>query len=164
MPGTLEKSASFFSGCWNGIGAGCGWIVFNLMWVAMLGFAAWYGYGSYNLTTNGAVVTGTVIENRVVSDSEGGDTYKPIIQYDVDGETYTLESLNSSDPPAYRVGERVSLRYNPAKPEDARINSLWDLWLVPCLLGPAALVLAVVINGGYFIAWRRGTLFQDSDD
>ena len=50
------------------------------------------------------------------------------------------------------------------KAAEARINSLWDLWLLPCLLGPGALVLAVVINGGYFLAWRRGTLFTDSDD
>jgi hypothetical protein len=62
------------------------------------------------------------------------------------------------------VGERVSLRYDLDNPAQARINSLWDLWLVPCLLGPAALVLAVGINVGYFIAWRRGTLFEDSDD
>ncbi|MCC7358926.1 MAG: DUF3592 domain-containing protein [Anaerolineales bacterium] len=163
MAGALEKSTSFISGCWNGLGAGCGWVVFNLMWVVMLGVAAWYGYGSYTLTTSGRTVTGTVIENRVVSDSDG-DTYKPVIEYEVNGQTYAFESPNSASPPAYAVGERVTLRYNPDNPQDARINSLWELWLLPCLLGPAALVLAVVINGGYFLAWRRGTLFEGSDD
>ncbi len=160
--GTLEKSASFISGCWNGLGAGCGWIVFNLMWVVMLGFAAWYGYGSYTLTTSGGTVVGTVIENRVVS-GEDGNSYKPVIEYEVDGETYTFESLNSSDPPTYRVGQEVTLRYNVDKPGEARINNLFELWLMPAILGPAALLVALVVNGGYFLAWRRGTLFRDTD-
>jgi hypothetical protein len=159
----VEKTGSFLSGCWNGLGVGCGFIVFNLMWVAMLGFAGWYGYGSYALMRTGATVLGTVIENRVVS-GDDGDSYKPIVEYTVDGETYTFESLNSSDPPAYRVGETVSLRYDPAKPQVARINSLFDLWLMPAILAPVALVLALVVNGGYFIAWRRGTLFESHGD
>lgn len=163
MASTVEKTTSFLSGCWHGLGAGCGWIVFNLMWVIMLGVAAWYGYGSYTLTTNGAVVTGTVIRNVEV-DSDDGTSYKPVIEYEVDGATYTYESINSSSPPAYRVGQEVSLRYNPDDPEDARINNLFELWLMPAILGPAALLLAVVINVGYFIAWRRGTLFTDQGD
>ena len=86
--GTLEKSASFVSGCWHGLGAGCGWILFNLMWVAMLGFAAWYGYGSYTLTTSGGTVVGTVA---------GDDTILVIAREPMTGAELatTVENLSS---------------------------------------------------------------------
>jgi hypothetical protein len=159
---TLQRSLEFAGGCWNGLGASCLLVFFNLVWVAMLAGAVWYGYGSYTLTVNGGVVLGTVIENRPVEDSEGV-TYSPVIDYQVNGETYTYEGENSSSPPAYEVGESVSLRYDRQDPTRARINNLWELWLVPALLCPAALVLALVINVGAFLAWRRGQFGLDDD-
>jgi hypothetical protein len=159
---TLERTLNFAGGCWNGLGAGCLLVFFNLFWVAMLAGAIWYGYGSYTLTANGGTVTGTVIEN-VAIDGSDGVTYSPLIEYEVDGQTYVYDGENSSSPPAYQVGETVTLRYDRENPARARINNLWELWLVPALLCPAALVLALVINLGAFFAWRRGQFGLDDD-
>jgi hypothetical protein len=158
---TLQRSLDFAGGCWNGLGASCLLVFFNLFWVAMLAGAIWYGYGSYTLTVNGATVTGTVVENIAV-DGQDGVTYSPLIEYEVDGQRYTYEGETSSDPPAYRLGEIVTLRYDRENPARARINSVWELWLVPALLCPAALLLAVLINVGFFRAWRRGQFGLDN--
>lgn len=74
--------------------------------------------------------TGTVIELREVKgNAEVGTTYKPILKYkDKNGREYIYNSANSSDPPAYDVGERVEMFYNEANPEEAFINSVWEKW------------------------------------
>jgi hypothetical protein len=158
----LANTSSFLGGCWHGVGAGCGWVLLNLLWVGMLGIALWYGYTSYNLVSTGATVSAIVTENRAVSD-EDGTSYKPVFSYVVDDRTYTYESINSSDPPAYRVGDRVTLRYDRANPALARVDNIWELWLLPGILGPVALIMALLVNGGYFLAWRRGTLFEGNN-
>jgi hypothetical protein len=40
-----------------------------------------------------------------------------------------------SSPPAYEVGERVTILYDPTSPKEAKINSFGELWLWPLLLG-----------------------------
>jgi hypothetical protein len=159
---TLQRSLDFADGCWKGLGASCMLVFFNLFWVAMLAAAAWYGYGSYTLTVNGDTAVGTVVENQEVDGSDG-ITYSPVIEYEVDGVVYTYVGENSSSPPDYAVGETVTVRYNRDDHAQARINSVWELWLVPAILCPAALVLAVVLNAGAFIAWRRGQFGGDDD-
>jgi len=160
---TFEKTANFISGCWSGLGVGCAFVVLNLVWLGLLGWAAWYGYDSYTLSTTGKLVDGVVIGNETHS-SDDGPSYSPIIEYAVDDRTYEFHSQNSADPPKYDEGEHVTLRYNPDQPDQARINDLWELWLLPAILGPSALLMALLVNGGYFVAWRRGTLFDDHSD
>ncbi|KXK56197.1 MAG: hypothetical protein UZ05_CHB002000300, partial [Chlorobi bacterium OLB5] len=58
--------------------------------------------------------TGIVIELREVKENaEVGVTYKPILKYkDKNGKEYIYTSANSSDPPAYNIGEKVDMFYN----------------------------------------------------
>ncbi len=158
---TFEKTGSFISGCWSGLGVGCGFVVLNLIWVGLLAWGAWYGYDSYKLSTDGQTVTGVVTGNERHSNDDG-TSYSPIIAYDVDGRTYQLHSQNSADPPKYAEGDQVTLRYNPAQPDQARINDFWELWLLPGILVPAGLLMALLVNVGYLVSWRRGTLFIGS--
>lgn len=140
---TLDSAA----GCLDHLRSGCLWLVLNLVWVVMFGAASYYGHTSWELSRGGVSVEGTVValkESPATADS--GITYYPVITYNVKGQVYTFTSSNSSDPPAYHVGERVRLRYDPADPHRARIDSWYELWLMPTVLGGAALVVAVVVN------------------
>ena len=81
-----------------------------------------------------AEAQGTVIELRADSGNHG-TTFYPIIKFaDQTGHGHTLYSSTGSYPPAYEVGERVSVLYDPANPKDARINSFVGLWLWPLIL------------------------------
>jgi Protein of unknown function (DUF3592) len=86
--------------------------------------------------------TGIVIELREVkSNAEVGTTYKPILKYrDKNGNEYVYTSANSSDPPAYAVGEKVEMLYSEADPDEAFINSFWEKWT-----GTMALFLCGVV-------------------
>jgi len=143
----LWRSLDTAEGCWERLKSGCLWLLLNLVCIILLSVAYYYGHTSWALSQHGASVDGTVValhESRATSDS--GVTYAPVVRYDVGGRTYTFTSSNSSDPPAYKVGERVALRYDPADPARARIDSWWELWLMPVMLGVSAAVVAVVVN------------------
>jgi hypothetical protein len=153
----LWRALDTAGGCLAYLRSGCVWLLLNLVWIVMLGAASYYGQTSWALSQSGVSVEGTVIalkESPATQDS--GVTYYPVIKYDVGGQTYTFESSNSSDPPAYNVGERVWLRYDPADPHRARIDSWYELWLMPVMLGGAALVVAVVINVLAVMSIMRG--------
>jgi hypothetical protein len=121
------------------------WIFLNLVWIILLGVAVYVGRGSWELKQKGASATGTVVSLREVDETDNtGVTYAPVISYAVQGHTYTYESSNSSDPPAYDVGEKVALLYQPDDPEEVRVNSWFDLWFLPAMLGGAGVVVAIV--------------------
>jgi hypothetical protein len=82
-------------------------------------------------------VQGAVIELKEGSSSDHSHpVYYPIIRYaDTAGQEHTLYSGTGSFPPAYAVGDRVSVLCDPANPNEAKVNSFSDLWLLPLILG-----------------------------
>jgi hypothetical protein len=90
-------------------------------------------------------VQGTAMANEERANDEGKQFYYPKIAYPAsDGHTYTLAPDTGSRPADYHEGQAVSVLYDPAKPEDARIDSFWGLWLVPVVCGPVALAMLVL--------------------
>ena len=126
---------------------GCAFFLLPISALIMLGVSIWYGYSSYIFSTTGIEVQGTVVRLES-SFSDGSTTYSPVFSYAVDGQQYEYESVNSSSPPANQVGDVVTLLVDPEEPGRARQNSFWELWLLPCILGPVALfmlMLSVII-------------------
>jgi hypothetical protein len=140
---TVEKVA----GVANRFQIGC-WIVFANLFLG--GFCLWgvyAGYVSWKLEQNGEATTGIVTQLEEGSDSDGNCcVYSPVIEFEANGQTYSFESDNASYPPAYEVGEEVSVLYDPADPNTAQINKWTERWLVPVILVPAMLLTALVVN------------------
>ena len=55
----------------------------------------------------------------------------PVVDYQVNGQQFSFQSSMSSDPPAYFVGEKVTVIYRPNNPASAQINSFTERWLFP---------------------------------
>ncbi len=131
-------------GCLNRVGNGCTLMFVNIIMLVCLGIVGYFFYTSWNLQRNGVTTTGVVVSLEPHSD-EDGETYSPVVSFTAQGKSYTFESSTSSDPPAYRVGEEVSLRYDPANPQRADIDSFvtspWLYGIVLAVLGIATLVL-----------------------
>ena len=54
-----------------------------------------------------------------------------------------------SSPPGFQPGQVVTVRYDPANPQDARLTGLTRLWFTPMLLGGMRifiLVLGIVLS------------------
>ncbi len=134
---------------------GCVMIGVNLL---LAGFFAWGVYAAftaYRLETNGLVAEGVVIEMDA-STSDGSTTYSPFVEYQVDGQTYTFDGGISSNPPQYRVGDLVNVRYDSSDPSRAQIDKWSERWLMPVILIPAMCFTAILVNGIAFLSWRKG--------
>lgn len=63
-------------------------------------------------------------------------TYYPVLRYQTqEGTSHEVVSPVGSNPPRYREGEQVTILYNPANPQQVRINNFLNLWLMPLLFG-----------------------------
>ncbi len=131
-------------------------IVFFIAGIAMVG----WGYVNVKNKIDGTAFVkteGTVLKMREVKSVEDGNiTWVPIITFtDRAGNEHTFESSVSSDPPAYKIGEKVPLLYPEGKPNDVFIDSFMEKWLTPILLGVGGLVLFIVSLWMVFTAFRR---------
>lgn len=81
---------------------------------------------------------GTVVRLRA-GDSGG---YLPVVVFEVSGKgPVEIEGTIISEPPAYQVGERVVVYYDPAAPRDAMIDGGSELYFIPVVLTVVSLVL-----------------------
>ena len=118
----------------------------------------YYAYHHYTKTTNlisdGVKTTATV--NRLVEvTSDDGYTYKAVFEFKdrYDGNFEFISSV-SSNPPMYKVGERVKIVYNANDPDEVMIVSFWGLYHWSVILFCIACPL-IIIGGGY-IMYARG--------
>ncbi len=72
--------------------------------------------------------------------------YYPLIQFKIpSGQTINFQSSLGSNPAGYSAGQQVKVLYDTRSPQEAEIDALTSLWLVPgCML---AMGLAFAIGG-----------------
>lgn len=92
---------------------------------------------SVNMQCSWLHAEGTVVrlEGRT-SGTRHGSTWAPVFQFTTpdDGQAHTVTSRVASSPPAYSVGESVRVLYSTEDPQDAIINSFFQLYLTPIFL------------------------------
>ena len=135
-----------------------GWFIgLNLVWVVLAALAIWLGWNNYNLTTSGEITQATVAR-LLEEDAAFTSSFTPVFQFQVDGQTYEVQSQNT-----YRwwnryfrfsEGSQVEIRYQVGNPENAEINSLWDIWIETILLSVFTLLFAVGVNVYMVMRWR----------
>lgn len=93
--------------------------------VGALGFLVGLGFAAYSIafSIGAREVQGTVIEMAF-----RGHGQSPVVEYDVNGKRFTYQSSLSSSPPAYSVGDKVTVLYRPDDPARAQINSFLQRW------------------------------------
>lgn len=75
-------------------------------------------------------------DGTVVDITDTGKSYAPIVEFrPASGTPARFTSQLGSNPPAFSVGERVRVRYDPANPQDARIDQYWQIWFLPTAFG-----------------------------
>ena len=129
-------------------------------WVFLAGFGPIcmiVGAVSYFRTRNfiarASVAEGVVVE-MVERRGENGTMFAPVYSFsDGLGESHTVYSSTSSYPPSHRVGDRVTVLYEPESPEDACLDEFFDLWgfaVIPGGIGLGHFVigLGLVISVG----------------
>lgn len=120
----------------------------------LIGLAmGWFGWNqradTVEFLADSVSTTGTVVELIYEEDSEGDETYYPVIEFSTQsGESLRHKSRGGSYPAPYDIGEGVEILYNPANPHEAQINSFTELWLFSyILLGIGALFVLFGVLG-----------------
>ena len=136
---------------------GCITLLVNVFFAGFCLWGVYTGYVSWRLEQGGEKTTGNVVRLDERNSSEDGCcVYSPVIEFVAGGQTYSFESGNASDPPAYDIGQEVLVLYDPASPETAQINSFFERWVFPIIIIPAMIFAALIVNFFMIRSWRRG--------
>lgn len=124
------------AGVWVAVG------VTGFFGIAFVGFAFFSMMKKSVLEDGGERTMGVVVR----FDEGGEDCDIPVIEFQVGKNTYTTEGVGSM-PPAYRLGQKVSVIYNPNDPNesciDARIEDLANTMFL--LMGMVFLLASLLI-------------------
>lgn len=93
-------------------------------------------------------INATVLENREIVMGRGTENeqkiYTPLLEYEVDGETYTTNTGVRAISNPYRVGQQVEIRYEPGNPESiyqSNISRLYATYMFVLLFGVTGVAL-----------------------
>src|SRR5688572_17817027 len=158
----LEKTMDGVERGVNRLQVGCILILSNLFLGAFCLWGVYAAYIGWQLQTKGETASGTVVRMEESNSSEGGCcVYSPVVEFRAGGKTYSFQGDTASDPPEYRVGQEVRVRYDPANPETAQIDSFGERWLFPIIIIPSMLFAALLIDFFLVRALIRGESVGD---
>jgi len=138
------------------------WVwLFPLLGAALLVAAACLVVATISFKAHAQTTTGTVVGyyRRISAGHHGGlrHTAEPIIRFSVGDKVIEQRSGVASSPPQFSVGAQVKVLYNPARPEDFKLDSPLDLYLLPGILGFIGVIfLGVGLTVGLGVARRAG--------
>jgi hypothetical protein len=140
-------------------GGGCLKFVLGLILIPMiLGSGLWF-LSNLNRVLTHQRVDAVVIDLIPSTDSDGDTVYKPVYQYDVDGQTYRYTSLVSLGGLAVPdIGDQKTLLYNADDPGDARVRNMFLLLVLPAILVLIPLLILVALG---WSAMRRRRRTED---
>jgi hypothetical protein len=103
------------------------------------------------------------VEGQVIELAGGGGgsgrrsgSYYPVVRFATqDGRKIEFRSSMGSNPPAFGVGEMVTVRYLPDQPESAGIDAFFSLWFLPLMFGGMGAIFLLVAGGMAFATRRR---------
>jgi hypothetical protein len=128
--------------------------IFMSLGFIMLAVVVYLIQSNYQFAQRAIPVKGKVIsyDNYESRDDDGGSTtmYTPTFQYDFEGKTYTHKSSTSSSSPGYEIDEEVEVLVDPNDPKEILIDSFWEKWFLPVLLG----FMGSMFAGMGYLAYR----------
>jgi Protein of unknown function (DUF3592) len=99
-------------------------------------------------------VTGTVVDLQYTSDSDGGGSYCPVIDFDTKaGAPVRYYGNVCSAPPSYDLGDKVEVVYDPANIKHVAMNNFWSKYLGSFVLAVIGLPFMIL---GLWLGFHSG--------
>ena len=122
--------------------------------VGLLGGAVWTYFKQQRTTESRIAITGIVVElTKHITASGRATMICPVVEFTVpSGEKIRFTSEFGSRPASYKIGQNVNVRYDPADPQKAEVESTMNNWMVPLILvfmGAVACCMAIVFLAFY---------------
>lgn len=121
-------------------------MLFVLIGIAVLISGAVAAVKQSRKAARGVAATGTVVDlvKRVFSAGSSG-VYCPVVDFTTAaGQLIRFESQFGTMPATHRVGQSIAVRYDPANPQKAEVDSATANWFVPgCTIAMGLLFLVM---------------------
>jgi hypothetical protein len=119
------------------------------------------------MISNEQSASGNVVDMVQRKDSEGNVYYYPVVEIPIPDEK-PLEILltTGSWPPAYVIGQPVTVAYDPNQPRNARIRSFegdLGMWTVTIITGLLGLAFSVATGFAYWMSKQQLPETEDID-
>lgn len=99
-----------------------------------------------------------VVTDKVIVPGTGADHYSTVasvIEFEVDGVTYTIKNRVSSTGNPDKVGEKIEIAYNPNDPNDCLFVKSEKNWCALRLVFSAVFLVIVVVFAAVLIASKK---------
>ena len=131
-------------------------LVFGLVGLGMLIGAFFAISSTLSFRSSSKTGEGVVVELAESRDDKGSTMYKPVVEWtSPDGKKHGFTGSVASSPPSYSRGEKVNVRFDPANPERARIDSFMENWFVALILGLMGSIFTAIGAGFGIHAWKK---------
>ena len=98
------------------------------------------------LTKSGNKTIATVIDLQ----KNAENAFTPIFKFTTyTGEAITFKGFGASSPPAFNIGEKVNIVYDPEKPGNAKVLTYFGVFGLAIILAAISMPM-IIIGGGYF--------------
>jgi hypothetical protein len=119
--------------------------------------AVWSYFKQHRQMESRVPTTGTVVELTTRITASGRSTMIcPVVEFSLpSGEKVRFTSEFGSRPAGHQIGQSVNVRYDPADPQKAEIESGMTLWLAPVIyvfIGAIACCLSITFLAVYAFA------------
>lgn len=112
---------------------------FSMLGIILLSIGSYLSYTTYDFLQKATSVKGHVIALVQV-----GKNYRPKVEFtDTEGKNHEVVIKISSNPPGFKAGDTVGILYLADDIENARINGIFSLWILPMVI-----LLDGIIFGG----------------
>jgi predicted membrane channel-forming protein YqfA (hemolysin III family) len=119
-------------------------LVFLLAGATLLVISIFFYVSTRKFLAKAKSTSGKILDNLRDENSEGSTTYKPRFSFAMeDGREVVVQSETGTSSP-FRKEQTVTVLYDPAKPEDARINTFVQLWLATVICAALGFIFAIV--------------------
>lgn len=138
------------------------WVVAIFLGFAVLfgAIGAAIGLQQARFESGAMLAQAEVVAMVAVRNDDGQTLYRPEIAYmTASGESVRVVTGAASRPPAYKVGQRVEVRYDPARPNEPVIDSFGERWLMPLVFGGLGMLFLLIgLVPPAVRLWRRRSI------
>lgn len=131
-------------------------IIFLPLGLGFLAGSAWTAHSAAGELARAVRADGEVVELvQERSSDSSASLLAPRVRFRIpDGRTFEFVSSIRSSPPAYAVGDRVVVRYDPDRPSAARIDDWLSWWFLPSVFGVLGAVFTLIGAALLWASWR----------
>jgi hypothetical protein len=123
---------------------------FAALGAVFLGIAIYQAWQPNTRGRYASKAIGIVVANEPEHGSDG-IYFASVVRFKTgDGREIDVDSHVVSQPPAHAIGDRVSVSYDPADPQNARLETFSERWFLPAILGVLGSVFSAV---GFAVAF-----------